>query len=58
MVMRHEQEMLLTGVYAILSRERGQSRHGLSGEVPNRMQHVSGMDPVVIYHEQQRAVNA
>lgn len=39
---------VLTGVYTILSQQRGQTWHGLSGEVPNSMEHISGMDPVVI----------
>lgn len=40
--------VFLTGVYSVLSRQRGQTWHGLSGEVPNSVEDVSGMDPVVI----------
>ncbi len=40
---------VLTCVYPILSQQGGQTRHRLSGEVPHSMQHVSGMDPVVIW---------
>lgn len=38
----------LTCAYPILCHHGGQTRHGLSGEVPHCMQHISGMDPVVI----------
>lgn len=37
-----------TSVYSVLSQQGGQSWHRLSGEVPDSMQHVCGMDSVVI----------
>lgn len=42
---------VLTSVYPILSQQGGQAWHRLSGEVPNSMQHISGMDPVVVCGE-------
>lgn len=39
---------VFTSVYPILGQQGGQARHRLSGEIPHSMQHISGMDPVVI----------
>lgn len=41
-------EYTSTCVYSILCHQGGQTGHRLSGEVPHCMQHISGMNPVVI----------
>lgn len=39
---------VLTSVYPVLSQQGWQAWHRLSGEVPHCVQHISGVDPVVV----------
>lgn len=44
----HMRVCVLTRVGAVVCEEVGQAWHGLGGEVPHGMEHISGMDPVVV----------
>lgn len=47
---------VLTRVYPILCPQGGQAWHGLCGEVPHCMQHICGVDAVVICRERNKKI--
>lgn len=46
----------LTCVYPIRCHYGGKTRHRLSGEVPHCMQHISGMNPVVVWEKKTKLI--